>query len=66
MSRTKISHWVKLFFGVKVIAMNSHLLSRKDRSMLPIMRHTIHYRRKIHICIYIYHSFIRGGELDKS
>ena len=25
-TRTEIKHWVELFFGVKVIAMNSHLL----------------------------------------
>nr|YP_010549633.1 ribosomal protein L23 [Dracocephalum heterophyllum]YP_010549655.1 ribosomal protein L23 [Dracocephalum heterophyllum]QWC54989.1 ribosomal protein L23 [Dracocephalum heterophyllum]QWC55011.1 ribosomal protein L23 [Dracocephalum heterophyllum]UYL26500.1 ribosomal protein L23 [Dracocephalum heterophyllum]UYL26501.1 ribosomal protein L23 [Dracocephalum heterophyllum] len=23
-TRTELKHWVKLFFGVKVIAMNSH------------------------------------------
>jgi len=46
-TRTKIKHWVELFFGVKVIAMNSHRLPRKDRRMGPIMGHTIHYRRMI-------------------
>ena len=25
-TRTEIKHWVELFFGVKVIAMNSHRL----------------------------------------
>ncbi|RZC68460.1 hypothetical protein C5167_031704 [Papaver somniferum] len=29
-TRTEIKHWVELFFGVKVIAMNSHRLSGKD------------------------------------
>ncbi|KAK8931142.1 hypothetical protein KSP39_PZI016136 [Platanthera zijinensis] len=26
-TRTEIKHWIELFFGVKVIAMNSHRLS---------------------------------------
>nr|YP_009713252.1 ribosomal protein L23 [Lindera rubronervia]QGG45053.1 ribosomal protein L23 [Lindera rubronervia]QUO99436.1 ribosomal protein L23 [Lindera praecox] len=28
-TRTEIQHWVELFFGVKVIAINSHQLSGK-------------------------------------
>nr|YP_009630728.1 ribosomal protein L23 [Eriocaulon buergerianum]YP_009630750.1 ribosomal protein L23 [Eriocaulon buergerianum]YP_009701168.1 ribosomal protein L23 [Eriocaulon decemflorum]YP_009701191.1 ribosomal protein L23 [Eriocaulon decemflorum]YP_010290817.1 ribosomal protein L23 [Eriocaulon cinereum]YP_010290836.1 ribosomal protein L23 [Eriocaulon cinereum]YP_010293013.1 ribosomal protein L23 [Eriocaulon alpestre]YP_010293032.1 ribosomal protein L23 [Eriocaulon alpestre]YP_010293098.1 ribosomal prot len=32
-TRTEIKHWVELFFGVKVIAMNSHRLPRKGRRM---------------------------------
>nr|YP_010941953.1 ribosomal protein L23 [Persicaria hastatosagittata]YP_010941973.1 ribosomal protein L23 [Persicaria hastatosagittata]WLS52155.1 ribosomal protein L23 [Persicaria hastatosagittata]WLS52175.1 ribosomal protein L23 [Persicaria hastatosagittata] len=28
-TRTEIKHWVELFFGVKVIAMNSHRLPGK-------------------------------------
>lgn len=44
---TEIKHWVELFFGVKVIAMNSHQLPRKGRRMGPIMAHTMHYRRMI-------------------
>ncbi|KAL6329573.1 hypothetical protein AAG906_022150 [Vitis piasezkii] len=43
-TRTKIKHWVELFFGVKVIAMNSHRLSGNGRRMGPIMGHTMHYR----------------------
>ncbi|ESR64830.1 hypothetical protein CICLE_v10010272mg [Citrus x clementina] len=35
---------VELFFGVKVIVMNSHQLRRKGRRMGPIMAHTMHYR----------------------
>ncbi|CAN6446785.1 unnamed protein product [Victoria cruziana] len=46
-TRTKIKHWIKLFFGVKVVAMNSHRLPGKGRRMRPIMRHTMHYRRMI-------------------
>ncbi|KAF4402756.1 hypothetical protein G4B88_010208 [Cannabis sativa] len=46
-TRTKIKHWVKLFFGVKVIAMNSHQLLGKGRRMGPIMGHTMHYKRII-------------------
>ncbi|KAG5576072.1 hypothetical protein H5410_056206 [Solanum commersonii] len=44
---TEIKHWVELFFGVKVMAMNSHRLSGKSRRMGPIMGHTMHYRRMI-------------------
>ncbi|KAL0925513.1 hypothetical protein M5K25_003856 [Dendrobium thyrsiflorum] len=39
-TRTKIKHWVKHFFGVKLIAMNSHRLPGKGRRM----GHTMHYR----------------------
>nr|YP_009407371.1 ribosomal protein L23 [Aldrovanda vesiculosa]YP_009407381.1 ribosomal protein L23 [Aldrovanda vesiculosa]ASA46277.1 ribosomal protein L23 [Aldrovanda vesiculosa]ASA46307.1 ribosomal protein L23 [Aldrovanda vesiculosa]QBC71218.1 ribosomal protein L23 [Aldrovanda vesiculosa]QBC71219.1 ribosomal protein L23 [Aldrovanda vesiculosa] len=46
-TKTEIKHWVELFFGVKVIAMNSHRLPRKGRRMGPIMGHTMHYRRII-------------------
>ena len=46
-TRTEIKHWVELFFGVKVIAMNSHRLSGKGRRMGPIMGHTMYYRRMI-------------------
>lgn len=28
-TRTEIKHWVELFFGVKVIAMNSHRLPER-------------------------------------
>ncbi|KMZ58198.1 50S ribosomal protein L23, chloroplastic [Zostera marina] len=42
-TRTEIKHWVELFFGVKVIAMNSHRLPRKGRRMGLIMGHTMHY-----------------------
>ncbi|KAG5617549.1 hypothetical protein H5410_017373, partial [Solanum commersonii] len=42
-TRTEIKHWVELFFGVKVIAMNSHRLPGKSRRMGPIMGHTMHY-----------------------
>ncbi|KAJ0682706.1 putative ribosomal protein L22/L17 [Helianthus annuus] len=46
-TRTEIKHWVELFFGVKVIAMNSHRLRGKARRMGPIMGMTMHYRRMI-------------------
>ncbi|KAL3627931.1 60S ribosomal protein L2 [Orobanche gracilis] len=46
-TRTELKHWVELFFGVKVIAMNSHRLPGKGRRMGPIMGHTMHYRRMI-------------------
>ncbi|PHT77835.1 50S ribosomal protein L23, chloroplastic [Capsicum annuum] len=39
---TEIKHWVELFFGVKVIAMNSHRLLGKSR-----MGYTMHYKRMI-------------------
>nr|QRN71845.1 ribosomal protein L23 [Bauhinia variegata var. variegata]QRN71864.1 ribosomal protein L23 [Bauhinia variegata var. variegata] len=42
-TRTEIKHWVELFFGVKVIAMNSHRLPVKGRRM----GHTMHYKRMI-------------------
>nr|YP_010964731.1 ribosomal protein L23 [Hedysarum longigynophorum]WNM89386.1 ribosomal protein L23 [Hedysarum longigynophorum] len=47
LTRTEIKHWVELFFGVKVIAINSHRLPIKGRRVRPIMRHTMHYRRMI-------------------
>ncbi|KAL8507043.1 hypothetical protein ACS0TY_017791 [Phlomoides rotata] len=43
-TRTELKHWVELFFGVRVIAMNSHRLPGKGRRMGPIMGHTMHYR----------------------
>nr|UZC31045.1 ribosomal protein L23 [Medicago coronata]UZC31121.1 ribosomal protein L23 [Medicago coronata] len=46
-TRTEIKHWVELFFGVKVIAMNSHRLPIKGRRMGPIMGHRLHYKRMI-------------------
>nr|UDZ60972.1 ribosomal protein L23 [Limnocharis flava] len=46
-TRTEIKHWVELFFGVKVIAMNSHRLPGKGRRVGPIMGHTMHDRRMI-------------------
>jgi ribosomal protein L23 len=32
-TQTEIKHWVKLFFGVKVVAVNSHRLPGKGRRM---------------------------------
>lgn len=48
-TRTEIKHWVELFFGVKVIAMNSHRLPGKGRRMGSIIGHTMHsnYKRMI-------------------
>ncbi|KAG8502524.1 hypothetical protein CXB51_000109 [Gossypium anomalum] len=34
--RTEIKHWVEFFFGVKVIAMNSHRLPEKGRRIMAI------------------------------
>ncbi|RZC67097.1 hypothetical protein C5167_010808 [Papaver somniferum] len=42
-TRTEIKHWVELFFGVKVISMNSHRLPGMGRRMGP-MRYTMHYK----------------------
>nr|YP_009241276.1 ribosomal protein L23 [Drosera rotundifolia]YP_009241320.1 ribosomal protein L23 [Drosera rotundifolia]AMK97288.1 ribosomal protein L23 [Drosera rotundifolia]AMK97330.1 ribosomal protein L23 [Drosera rotundifolia] len=42
-TKTEIKHWVELFFGVKVRAMNSHRLPKKGRRM----GHTMHYKRII-------------------
>ncbi|KAI3832216.1 hypothetical protein MKW92_006400 [Papaver armeniacum] len=39
------NHWVELFFGVKVISMNSHRLPGKGRRMGP-MGLTMHYKQK--------------------
>ena len=47
LTRTEIKHWVELFFGVKVIAMNSHRLPGKGKRTGRIMEHTMHYRRII-------------------
>nr|YP_010238543.1 ribosomal protein L23 [Gaultheria fragrantissima]YP_010238570.1 ribosomal protein L23 [Gaultheria fragrantissima]YP_010352432.1 ribosomal protein L23 [Gaultheria nummularioides]YP_010352458.1 ribosomal protein L23 [Gaultheria nummularioides]YP_010692006.1 ribosomal protein L23 [Gaultheria pyrolifolia]YP_010692032.1 ribosomal protein L23 [Gaultheria pyrolifolia]YP_010692096.1 ribosomal protein L23 [Gaultheria longibracteolata]YP_010692122.1 ribosomal protein L23 [Gaultheria longibracteolat len=47
LTRTEIKHWVELFFGVKVIAMNSHRLPGKGKRTGRIMEHTMHYRRMI-------------------
>nr|YP_010286458.1 ribosomal protein L23 [Dracocephalum psammophilum]UKS09566.1 ribosomal protein L23 [Dracocephalum psammophilum] len=30
-TRTELKHWVELFFGVKVIAMNSHVIDFRER-----------------------------------
>ncbi|KAK4725892.1 hypothetical protein R3W88_030809 [Solanum pinnatisectum] len=38
-TRREIKHWIELFSGVMIIAMNSHRLSRKSRRM----GHTMHY-----------------------
>jgi large subunit ribosomal protein L23 len=46
-TKTEIKHWVELFFGVKVVAVNSHRLPGKCRRMGPILGHTMHYRRMI-------------------
>ena len=46
-TRIEIKHWVELFFGVKVIAMNSYRLPGKGRKMGPIRGHTMHYRHMI-------------------
>nr|YP_010712820.1 ribosomal protein L23 [Corydalis raddeana]YP_010712837.1 ribosomal protein L23 [Corydalis raddeana]UGO88958.1 ribosomal protein L23 [Corydalis pauciovulata]UGO88968.1 ribosomal protein L23 [Corydalis pauciovulata]WDA93565.1 ribosomal protein L23 [Corydalis raddeana]WDA93582.1 ribosomal protein L23 [Corydalis raddeana]WJZ51968.1 ribosomal protein L23 [Corydalis pauciovulata] len=47
LTRTEIKHWVELFFGVKVRAINSHRLPGKARRLGPIRGHTRHYRRMI-------------------
>ncbi|KAJ0620538.1 putative ribosomal protein L25/L23 [Helianthus annuus] len=35
-TRTEIKHWVELFFGVKVIAMNSHRLRERLEEWDPL------------------------------
>ncbi|RZC89855.1 hypothetical protein C5167_035852 [Papaver somniferum] len=45
-TRTEIKHWVELFFGVKVISMDSHRLPGKGRRM-GHMGHTMHYKHMI-------------------
>nr|YP_009532195.1 ribosomal protein L23 [Lamprocapnos spectabilis]AYA29306.1 ribosomal protein L23 [Lamprocapnos spectabilis] len=47
LTRTEIKHWVELFFGVKVIAMNSYRVKGKGRRIRPILGHTTHYKRMI-------------------
>nr|YP_009990693.1 ribosomal protein L23 [Zygophyllum xanthoxylum]YP_009990701.1 ribosomal protein L23 [Zygophyllum xanthoxylum]QNM99197.1 ribosomal protein L23 [Zygophyllum xanthoxylum]QNM99205.1 ribosomal protein L23 [Zygophyllum xanthoxylum]UAA82479.1 ribosomal protein L23 [Zygophyllum xanthoxylum]UAA82482.1 ribosomal protein L23 [Zygophyllum xanthoxylum]UZU70674.1 ribosomal protein L23 [Zygophyllum xanthoxylum] len=47
LTKTEIKHWVELFFGVKVMAVNSHRLPGKVKRMGPILGHTMHYRRMI-------------------
>jgi large subunit ribosomal protein L23 len=47
LTRTEIKHWVELFFGVKVIAINSHGLPGKEKRTGRIMEHTMHSRRII-------------------
>uniref|UniRef100_A0ACD5YPC1 Uncharacterized protein n=1 Tax=Avena sativa TaxID=4498 RepID=A0ACD5YPC1_AVESA len=46
-TKTEMKHWVELFFGVKVVAVNSHQLPGKGRRIRPILGHTMHYRRMI-------------------
>nr|WIL95970.1 ribosomal protein L23 [Caragana tibetica] len=46
-TRTEIKNWIERFFGVKVIAMNSHRLPIKGRRGRPIMGHTMLYTRLI-------------------
>jgi ribosomal protein L23 len=47
LGKNQLKHWVELFFGVKVVAVNNHRLSGKHRRMGPILGHTMHYRRMI-------------------
>jgi ribosomal protein L23 len=35
--KTEIKHWVELFFGVKVVAMNIHRLPGKGKRRGPIL-----------------------------
>ncbi|TVU39187.1 hypothetical protein EJB05_12594, partial [Eragrostis curvula] len=46
-TKTEIKHWVELFFGVKVVAVNCYRLPGKGRRMGPILGHTMHYRRSL-------------------
>ncbi|KAI3863244.1 hypothetical protein MKX03_011667 [Papaver bracteatum] len=69
LTRTEIKHWVELFFGVKVIAMNSHRLPGKGRRMGP-MGHTIkELKKKIlnNTAIHLYKTSTpstRNGAID--
>nr|YP_009413563.1 ribosomal protein L23 [Allotropa virgata]ASN78885.1 ribosomal protein L23 [Allotropa virgata]ASN78908.1 ribosomal protein L23 [Allotropa virgata] len=47
-TRTEIKHWIERFFGVKIIAMNSHRLPGKRRRVgRRIIEHTTNCRRMI-------------------
>nr|YP_010832430.1 ribosomal protein L23 [Astragalus pallasii]YP_010832658.1 ribosomal protein L23 [Astragalus jiuquanensis]WFG51640.1 ribosomal protein L23 [Astragalus sp. Ge130187]WFG51868.1 ribosomal protein L23 [Astragalus pallasii]WFG52400.1 ribosomal protein L23 [Astragalus jiuquanensis] len=46
-TRTEIKHWVELFFGVKVKAMNSHRIPIKGRRVRSSKGNKMHYRRMI-------------------
>nr|YP_010370722.1 ribosomal protein L23 [Stipa klimesii]YP_010370809.1 ribosomal protein L23 [Stipa penicillata]UOW79401.1 ribosomal protein L23 [Stipa klimesii]UOW79749.1 ribosomal protein L23 [Stipa penicillata] len=45
--KAEIKHWVELFFGVKVVAVNSYRLPGKGRRIGPILGHIMYYRRMI-------------------
>ena len=47
LTKTEIKHWVELFFGIKVIAINSHRLPGKGKRRGRVMERTMHYRRII-------------------
>nr|YP_009413587.1 ribosomal protein L23 [Hemitomes congestum]ASN78930.1 ribosomal protein L23 [Hemitomes congestum] len=46
-TRTEIKHWIELFFGVRVISINSHRLPGKKRRVGRIIEHTMNCRRMI-------------------
>nr|QGS65036.1 ribosomal protein L23 [Microcycas calocoma]QKN99162.1 ribosomal protein L23 [Microcycas calocoma] len=42
-----MKNWIELFFGVKIIAMNSYRPPRKGRRIRPIIGHPIRFRHMI-------------------
>ncbi|KAL6838940.1 hypothetical protein ACP4OV_031258 [Aristida adscensionis] len=60
-TKTEIKHWVELFFGVKVVAVNSHRLPGKGRRMGPILGHTRHYRRVLAAEEHIWIELLKGS-----
>nr|YP_009413630.1 ribosomal protein L23 [Monotropsis odorata]ASN79017.1 ribosomal protein L23 [Monotropsis odorata] len=47
LTKTEVKHWIELFFGVKVIAMNSHRLPGKRKRVGRIIEHTMNCKRMI-------------------
>jgi len=50
-TKTEIKHWVELFFGVKVVVVNSHRLPGKGRRIGPILGHTMHFTKMLELSI---------------
>nr|QWW92988.1 ribosomal protein L23 [Delavayella serrata] len=46
-NKIEIKKWIELFFGVKIIKINSHRLPRKKRKIGAITGYTIPYKRII-------------------
>lgn len=46
-NKTEAKEWVELFFGVKVMGINSHRLPRKKKRIGPITGKIVRYKRII-------------------